>query len=785
MFREKLNQKWMFYPTIENPLYGTYRSGIEVDLPHDFSILQQRDPSSPAGAASGFYPGGIGCYTKSLYIPKEWTHNRISLYFEGVYMNAAVYVNDHLVKRQYYGYTSFNCDITPFINFDADNLIKVEVNNSAVPSSRWYTGSGIYRNVWLEVRDQIHISCSGVFFQTPQVSDLEARIKIETTVENHRASNETIELHSILIDSEGVEVGGTVQKFVLAAHSTTALVQEFSLNKPHLWSVDDPYLYTLQSKVIQNGKVFDTVLTNVGIRSISFDAKDGFKLNGKPMKLKGGCVHHDCGILGAAAYERAEERKVELLKQSGFNAVRCAHNPPSPAFLDACDRLGMLVIDEAFDCWRENKVLHGYGNHFEHMWKADLQAMIVRDRNHPSIIMWSTGNEVIEQDGRSGGNQLSKELADYVRSLDNTRAVTHALYPIPNVNNQVDQASLEKGGDAWGKTTEKFAEPLDVVGYNYLLHRYGYDGEQYPERIICGTETFPSQAFDYWQEVERHAHVIGDFVWTAIDYLGEAGIGYVHYGGGQDPRGYPWLTAYCGDLDICGFKRPQSYYRDCVWGVAKEPYIAVHPPQHYGKNPMMTPWSWPDVLPAWDWPGFEGKPIKIDVYCIDTEVELFLNGRSLGRKQAGRAQKYTASFETVYEPGELVAVSYENGREKARKSLITPGKPVELRLTADRIRLKPELGDLSYLTVEVVDGEGNLIHRADNKIYFTVHGVGRLIAVGNSDPKSEEPFVGNQRKVYHGRALAVVRSNGEPGEIVLTASADGFKPAAITITVGE
>lgn len=785
MFRERLDQKWIFYPTIENPLYGTYRNGIEVDLPHDFSIMQKRDPNALAGAASGYYPGGMGCYTKTLFIPKEWADHRISLYFEGVYMNAAVYVNEQLVNRHYYGYTSFECDITPYLNFDADNFIKVGVNNSAVPNSRWYSGSGIYRHVWLEVRDQVHISPDGVFFQTPDVSQAEAALRIETTLENHRASNESVELYSILTDLNGIQAAEAKQEIILDANSKTELVQEFSLKSPQLWSVDHPYLYTLQSQVVKNGKVIDSVCTKVGIRSISFDAKEGFKLNGKPMKLKGGCVHHDCGILGAAAYDRAEERKVEILKQSGYNAVRCVHNPPSPAFLDACDRLGMLVINEAFDSWRENKVLNDYGTHFDLLWKSDLRSMVLRDRNHPSIIMWSTGNEVIEQDGRSGGYRLSKELADYVRVLDNTRAVTNALYPIPNINNRVDEASLQKEGDAWGEKTEKFAEPLDVVGYNYLLHRYAYDGKKYPKRIICGTETFPSQAFDYWQQVEKHAHVIGDFVWTSIDYLGEAGIGYVNYGDRRNSKGYPWLTANCGDIDICGLKRPQSYYRDCVWGIAKEPYIAVHPPQHYGKAPMMTPWSWPDVLPTWDWPGYEGKPVKIDVYCIDSEVELFLNGHSLGRKLAGKEQKYLASFDAVYQPGELVAVSYENGKEKARKVLKTPGKPVCLRLTPDRRQLTIMPGDLCYITVEVIDNEGNLVHRADNPIYFTVYGAGKLLAVGNSDPMSEESFVGNHRKAYNGRAMAVVRTNGDPGMIMLTAAADGFKPVDVMITVGE
>jgi len=785
MLRERLDQNWVFYPTIEHPLYGRYRGGITVDLPHDFTILQPRDPHAPSGAANGYYPGVTGCYTKTLFIPQGWVGRRISLYFEGVYMNAAVYVNEHLVKRHHYGYTSFECDITPYVEFSAENLVRVEINNSAVPNSRWYTGSGIYRPVWLEIREQIHISPHGVFFQTPVVTSASAHVRIATTIENHRPVDEVVELSSILLDADGNRVAEIKQEVELTSQSTEECVQEFILQSPQLWSVEHPYLYTLLSQVTQHGQVIDSLTTKVGIRSITFTVQEGFKLNGQPLKLKGGCVHHDCGLLGAAAYDRAEERKVELLKQSGFNAVRCAHNPPSPAFLNACDQLGMLVIDEAFDCWRENKVLHDYANQFEYLWKDDLRSMILRDRNHPCIIMWSTGNEVIEQDGRSGGYQLAQELADYVRSLDSSRAVTHALYPIPGLNNQVDTESLEKHGDAWGDKTAKFAESLDVVGYNYLRHRYAYDGIKFPQRIICGTETFPSQAFEYWQQVERHAHVIGDFVWTAIDYLGEAAIGHVTYDENEQPNAYPALTASCGDLDICGWKRPQSYYRDCVWGVAQEPFLAVHPPQYHGRTPRMTPWSWPDVHPSWDWPGYEGRPVQIDVYCVDSEVELFLNGRSLGRKPAGKDHRYLATFDTLYEPGELVAVSYANGKERARKSLKTPGKPVALRLTADRLLLKTVFGDLSYITVEVIDAEGNLVYTADNPVYFTVCGVGKLVAVGNSNPKSKEAFVGNQRRAYQGRVMAVVRANGEPGEIVLTATADNFKPAEIILRVGE
>ncbi|MEM3648745.1 MAG: glycoside hydrolase family 2 TIM barrel-domain containing protein [Thermoproteota archaeon] len=747
--------------------------------------MQKRDPNAPSGPANGYFPGGMATYEKTIFVPADWEGKKVILEFEGVYMNAVVHFNSNIVAKHPYGYTSFHCDLTPYLLYGGENKIRVFVNNSAQPNTRWYSGSGIYRHVWLLVGDSIHVPPWGVYVTTPKVSSRVSTVSVRTIVENTGPATADVTVRSTLLTASGSEVAGGEVKLNVPAGGSTEAVQDLEVFSPILWSVDNPYLYTLRSEIIHDGIIVDKTDTKIGIRSISFDTRSGFQLNGVPIKLRGGCVHHDCGLLGAAAYDRAEERKVELLKANGYNAVRCAHNPPSPAFLDACDRLGMLVIDEIFDCWREAKNPNDYSVYFEEWWQRDLASMILRDRNHPCIIMWSIGNEIPELTGFSEGYAYARKLAGFIRSLDNTRAITSALtesslYSLIAVDFNSNRRISD---ELWMEHSSKFAEPLDVVGYNYMIQRYDNDGRNFPGRIICGTESFPQMVYDCWEAVERLPYVIGDFVWTAIDYLGEAGIGRVSYEGEEFSflGHYPWHQAFCGDIDICGFKRPQSYYRDCVWGISKAPYIAVHKPENYGKKPRISLWGWPDVVSSWTWPGYEGKPTIVDVYSSDGEVELFLNGRSLGRKPAGKANRHIASFKVVYEPGELVAVGYKEGIEASRYVLKTAGKPANIRLKPDRSVIKAEFGNLSYVTVELVDAAGNVCHNASNNIYFTACGVGSIVAVGNANPVSEEMYVGNQRKVHEGRAMVVVRSNGEAGEIVLTATADGIPPAWVAI----
>jgi len=788
MKRHNFDRQWFFSFGFTSSLSAKPAESIVVDLPHDFSIIQKRDPNAPSGPANGYFPGGMATYEKSIFIPEEWRGKKVILEFEGVYMNAVVYFNNNIVAKHPYGYTSFHCDLTSYLLHGRENRIRVFVNNSAQPNTRWYSGSGIYRHVWLLVGDSIHIPPWGVYVTTPKVSPESSIVSVRTLVENTGSENVNVKVRSTLLAASGSEAGKVEAELNIPAKGSAESVQTLEVVSPNLWSVENPYLYTLRSEILRDGMVVDKTDTKIGIRSISFDARNGFRLNSVPIKLRGGCVHHDCGLLGAAAYDRAEERKVELLKANGYNAVRCAHNPPSPAFLDACDRLGMLVIDEIFDCWREAKNPNDYSVYFEEWWQRDLASMILRDRNHPCIIMWSIGNEILEITGFSEGYAYARRLADFIRSLDNTRAITSALaeFPLYSLTTIDPDGNRRISDELWIEHSSKFAEPLDIVGYNYMVQRYDKDGKNFPGRVICGTESFPQAVYDCWEAVEKLPYVIGDFVWTAIDYLGEAGIGRASYEEEKDfpfHGHYPWHQAFCGDIDICGFKRPQSYYRDCVWGISRAPYIAVHRPENYGKKPRITPWGWPDVVSSWTWPGYEGKPTVVDVYSSNSEVELLVNGRSLGRKPAGKANRFIASFQVVYEPGELVAVGYEKGVESSRAVLKTAGKPAGIRLKPDRNVLKAEFGDLSYVTVELVDAAGNVCHNASNNVYFTACGAGSIVAVGSGNPVSEEMYVGNQRRVHEGRAMVVVRSNGEAGEIVLTAAADGIPATSVTIRV--
>ena len=779
MIRQDINREWLF--KLSQKPYGT------VDLPHDFSIIQKRDPNTPAGGGNGYFPGGVGEYQKSLFAPQEWNGKKIILEFEGVYMNATVRLNNHIVAQHPYGYTSFHCDLTPYLMYGRENIIEVYANNSAQPNTRWYSGSGIYRPVWLMVGESIHIKPWGIFASTPKVSAAASEVLVKTDVENSSTSPAAVTVRSTLLDASGNLVSSLDSTLLIPGEASAEAVQTLPVAETCLWSLEAPYLYTLRSEILQESSVIDYAVTTIGLRSISFDAENGFRLNGIPLKLKGGNVHHDCGLIGAAAYNRAEERKVELLKESGYNAVRCAHNPPSPGFLDACDRLGMLVMDEAFDCWREGKVPNDYNMYFEDWWERDMASMILRDRNHPSIIMWSTGNEIGERDGRSEGYSYARRLADYVRSLDNTRAVTNGICWVASLRYSpigIDTTDIPEGYDYWGETTEKFAEPLDVVGYNYEQPRYESDRVKYPKRVICCTENYLRASLEYWDFADKFPNVIGDFYWTSMDYLGEAGCGGVSYEGDTLIRGrYPWHHAYCGDIDICGFKRPQSYYRDCVWGLAKVPYIAVYKPQNHGRKVEVSAWGWPDVVNSWTWTGYEGKPTTVEIYSTAGEIELFLNGRSLGRKPAGRKNKYTAVYELCYEPGELLAIGYDNKGEISRSVLKTTGSPAAIRLTPDRNLLKAEFGDLSYITVELLDAMGNVVPSADNDIFFSACGAGSLLAVGNSNPISEEMYTGSHRKAYEGRAMAVVRANGDSGTITFTAMAEGIPSSSVMIPV--
>lgn len=736
-----------------------------VELPHDWSIALPRHPDNPSGVSNGFFEMGRGHYQKDLEVPAAWAGKKVFVEFEGVYMNAEVRLDEHFILRHPYGYTSFQVDLTPFLRPGQTQRLEVRVDNSAQLNSRWYSGSGIYRPAWLIVCEPVHIAPWGVYVSTPQISPAEARVQVQTSLQNEGGQELAVRLRSRVLAPDGREAGSAESGATLPAGGQIELNDEIQVPGPQLWSLESPSLYSLESEVYAGDTLLDRQSTSFGIRSLSFSAEEGFRLNGQALKIKGGCVHHDNGVLGAASYPRAEERKVALLKASGFNAIRTAHNPPAPAFLEACDRLGMLVLDEAFDCWRDGKNPHDYHAVFDDWWQRDIDNMLLRDRNHPSIILWSIGNEVQERD-RPEGAGIAAMLAARVRALDPTRPVTSAICGT--------WANKE-----WSSTDGVFAQ-LDVGGYNYLWKNYAPDHERHPQRIMVGLESFPIEAFENWQAVLAHPYLIGDFVWTSLDYLGESGIGRVRFDEKEGFLGeYPWHQANCGDLDICGFKRPQSYYRDILWGKGTQLYFAVHTPAPEGKTASITQWGWPDVWPNWNWTGREGQVLTVEVYTACSEVELFLNGRTLGRQPA---EKLSARFEVVYEPGELIAVGYTGGQPCVEGVLRSSAAPARLRLSAERLDLAAG-GDLGYVTVEILDAAGQVHPTADRPVFFTCSGAGELIALGSGDPTSEEGYSGHQRSTYRGRCLAVVKAGEAAGLLHLRAQADGLEPAEVIFTV--
>ncbi|SMB99113.1 glycoside hydrolase family 2 sugar binding [Hymenobacter roseosalivarius DSM 11622] len=745
-----------------------------VDLPHDWSIEDLPGTASPfspeavSQVSGGFTTGGTGWYRKTFILPPSQKGQRIQLQFDGVYMNAEVWLNGQSLGTHPYGYTSFWYDVTDKVQFGADNVLAVQVRNEGA-NSRWYSGSGIYRHVWLTVQAPVHVGQWGTYLTTPDITAAAAQVKAQTQVANDSKQAAQITLVTRLRNPAGQEVARTEAKQTIAAGTTATVAQTLTVKSPERWSVDKPTLYTALTEIYQGQQVTDQVETPFGIRSISFDAQNGFRLNGQTVKLKGGCIHHDNGPLGAKAYDRAEERKMELLKASGYNAIRCSHNPPSPALLAACDRLGMLVIDEAFDMWRYGKNPYDYHLYFDQWWQQDVASMVRRDRNHPSIILWSLGNEIPER-GSPEGVKTARQLADHIRSLDATRPIT-------------------AGVNGLAPDKDPYFAVLDVAGYNYAAagdhHKqaiYADDHARLPQRLMYGSESYPLEAFGSWMDVVDHPYVLGDFVWTAVDYIGEASIGWLGYW--QSQGFYPWNLAFCGDIDICGWKRPQSYYRDALWKENQVSLFVKPPTPSFPLNPNKEEWSkweWHDVLADWTWPGQENQPLTVEVYSSCEQVELLLNGKSLGVKPTTRATRFTATWSVPYQPGELKAIGRTGDKVVSTATLQSAAQPVRLTLTPDRPTIQANGQDLSYIAVELVDSKGVRHPKAENALKFELSGPGTIIGVGNANPRSLESYQRPQRNAWQGRALVIIKSGEQAGKITLRASAEGLPAAEVTV----
>jgi beta-galactosidase len=583
-------------------------------------------------------------------------------------------------------------------------------------------------------------------------------------MENGRNAETAIALRIKLRGPTGrtLQTGETNVQVAAGGHIDVPLALE--VESPPLWSLDSPVLCQAEVELLVGGKPVDATAAAFGIREIKFSVENGFTLNGAPVKLRGGCMHHDNGPLGSAAIDRAEERRVEVMKASGYNAIRTSHNPPSSAFLDACDRLGVLVLDEAFDCWEHTKNPNDYGNYFKDWWQRDLDSMILRDRNHPSVILWSIGNEINER-AEESGYVIARQLSDEVRRLDPTRPVTEAICGF-----------WDHPGRKWSDTEKAFSF-LDVGGYNYQVGEYERDHQKFPNRIMVGTESYPRDIADLWRVVEKDPWVLGDFVWTGMDYLGEAGVGAARV---TNERGV-FFDSYCGDLDICGFKKAPSYYRDVVWG-RSELEVFVHRPLPEGRRESVSGWGWPDELPSWTWPGNESQPMQVAVYSRCDTVRLELNGREIAVKQINGG-RLTARFEVPYAAGELKAVGLKNGKKVATKVLRTAGPAKKVRLTVDRSTIRADRNDLAYVTVEITDASGNPLSDATDLVRFTLNGPGELAGVGSGAPNVMESFRQPRHTAFHGRCLAILRPLGAAGKLALRAEADGLSAAEVTVRV--
>lgn len=772
------NNDWKFLlgddSTASNPNYNDSKWRT-LNVPHDWSIEGEFKKEHPTTFNQGALPAGIGWYRKTFTLPVSSKEKIVSINFDGVYRNSEIWINGHYLGKRPNGYISFQYDLTPYLKFGKEkNIIAVKVDNSLQPNSRWYTGSGIYRKVWLESTNKVAIDNRSVFVSTTQVRTRNAMVFVSCRIKSNAENSQSKQVSYEIFDNKNRLVADTIfRKDAIEPNGLKNHEETIFIKNPKLWSVDNPYLYRLVIKLSANGKVVDQYETTFGIRSFYFDATKGFFLNNKPLKILGVCNHHDLGALGAAFNTRAAERQLEILKEMGCNAIRTAHNPPAPELLDLCDRMGFLVMDEAFDMWKKRKNRFDYNVDFNEWHKKDLEDMIKRDRNHPSIIAWSIGNEIREQFD-STGTTITKELVDIVKRLDPTRPVTCAL-----TENIPEKNFIYKSG------------ALDVLGFNYKLDAYPDLPKRFPGQKFIATETasalatrgyyeMPSDSnrlwppdskskthgnadgtvsaydntFAYWgatheeswKAVKKYDFISGVFVWAGFDFMGE-----------PVPYEWPSRSSYYGIVDLAGFPKDVYYMYQSEW--------TTKPVLH--------------IFPHWNWK--EGQDVDVWAYYNNAdEVELFLNGQSLGKKSK-QGDSLHIMWRVKYQPGTLKAVSRKNGKTVVTKEIKTAGAPAKIQLIADRKTIKANGEDLSFITVNVLDKEGNLVHDAENLIQFNLSRPGFINGVDNGNPVSMESFKTNKRKAFHGKCLLIVQSKKQKGQLNIQASADNLVSASISL----
>jgi len=755
----------------------------QLNLPHDWSIEGEFKKDAPTTGQGGYLPTGIGWYRKQFTLPASVRGKQIRIQFDGVYMNSEVWINGHYLGKRPNGYISFVYDLTPYLT-KGNNILAVRVDNSEQPNSRWYSGSGIYRHVWLNIANPVHIAQWGTYITTPKVDSAAATVSIKTKIENSGKNISYATLVSTIVDEKGNEVAKNEVQFTVNTNEINEIAQSVQVNSPAIWSVNSPHLYTLKSTIISGKKIIDEFQSTFGIRTLEYSNINGFSLNGKRIKMNGVCLHHDGGLVGAAVPIKIWETRLKLLKDMGCNAIRTSHNPVAPEFLDLCDKMGFLVMDEAFDVWETKKVTNDYHLYFDEWWQRDVIGQIHRDRNHPSIVLWSAGNEIPDQT-KDKGVELLKNILTVYHAEDPTRPVTTA-------NDDIAADS--------GQTKLAFMEGEDIVGYNYAnrWHErrelyYSLDHNDHPNWKMIGTESGPIRnvpayslgmdksmvkanytsgmidAEQLWEFVAVHDYVIGDFMWTGIDYLGEAR--------------WPGKSSSSGQISTINLPKDGYYFYQSQWT----------------DKPVLH------LFPHWNWQGHEGQIIPVVAYTNCDTVELFVNGKSYGIKvqefphqgHSGAWNKYAKpyvgvttadlhlSWDVAYEPGTIKAVGRKNGKQVIVDEIQTTGKAVALRVSADTSAISADSKDVALVHVDIIDAQGNIVPDADNLVSFTISGTGKILGVDNGDPRDDTAFKQTSRKAFNGRVYTVVQADGKPGGINLTVQAEGLKPASVTINVQQ
>lgn len=763
--RQNFDFDWKFQlnDSIDASTWYYNDSGWEnIQLPHDWSIsLPLVEPASGRRnlGSMGFMQGGTGWYRKNFYISSDYRNKLVSVQFDGVYHQCDVYINGRHLGFHPYGYTGFEYDLTGYLNIDGDNTLAVKVDHSNYPSSRWYSGSGIYRHVWLTVTDKIHVPSWGTCITTPEVTDEAAVVRIVTTVENGSGKIETVQVRNRILDSDGNEVISSTASKTVAEGSREDFEQTLNLEKPVLWSVEDPHLYRMETTIRSGGSLKDIYVTPFGVRWFRFDADKGFFLNGKNIKLKGVNLHQDAGSLGTAVPDMSYLRRLRILKEYGCNAIRCSHNPPSPEFLDICDSLGFVVIDEAFDKWKSGY----YAQYFDLWWQRDLGAMLLRDRNHPSVMVWSIGNETNEQNTGNGA-RVARMLQDYVHRVDPTRPVTAAIAPA----NIIARPYNENG----------FTEVLDMVGYNYQEPWLERDKKRFPGRIMYIAEAFPyytgrhNSIRDYrpdnpWYAVQENDYVFGQFIWAGVDYLGESS--------GWPSTGWP-----TGLFDVCMFEKPRAAFHRSVWNPEPMVRIAVAD-QSLDIDPGKDHWSWPHLAEHWNFPQYKGHIIEVQTISNCDSVELWVNKATMGRRAVADYPNNTIVWHVPYREGKIEARGYVDGREAASYELNTSGRASGLVLVPDRKEISADGQDLVHIAIHLVDDKGVIVPDDDRQLVVEVSGTGRLLGIDNGDLRKEGSYAVNSIRTYFGKAMAVVQSTRNQGEIKVEVKTDGLPVSSMTI----